>query len=233
MPSPFTQAATGRWHQILVDLAGLSAAVLDGRHQPCPSCGGTDRFRFDDKDGSGSWFCSHCGGRDQTGGGGLGIDLLMRIKGWTFKEAAQQVEAYLGIDATRQPARRSAPAPSRSTWTGRFHPLPPGPPEIAALADGPLTLTSPYRYSDTQRTVRVDLGNGKKRFDVMHRDPERNAWVPGAGPDPWPIYNEPEILTAAPGAWPVEIEGEKCAGIGLAAAAAFYTHPGHAHIYNY
>ena len=30
-------------------------------------CGGKDRYRFDDQDGTGSWFCNRCGGKQQTG----------------------------------------------------------------------------------------------------------------------------------------------------------------------
>ncbi|NYY79755.1 hypothetical protein DMH17_06695 [Raoultella planticola] len=27
-------------------------------------CGGADRFRFDDKEGRGTWFCNQCGAGD-------------------------------------------------------------------------------------------------------------------------------------------------------------------------
>ena len=50
-------AAQGRWNEILAVLAALSAEQLSNRHQPCPLCGGRDRYRFDDRQGSGSWFC--------------------------------------------------------------------------------------------------------------------------------------------------------------------------------
>ena len=81
MASDAITAARGRWPEILAALAGLSGEQLSNRHQPCPLCGGTDRYRFDDKDGSGSWFCNQCGGKDQRGGAGSGIDLLMRRQG--------------------------------------------------------------------------------------------------------------------------------------------------------
>ena len=70
----------GRWPDLLQQLGGLSADQLTDTHQPCPLCGGTDRYRFDDKDGSGSWYCNQCGGKRQSGGGGSGMDLLMRVK---------------------------------------------------------------------------------------------------------------------------------------------------------
>ena len=52
-------AARGRWPEILAALAGLSGEQLSNRHQPCPLCGGTDRYRFDDKDGSGGSLPFH------------------------------------------------------------------------------------------------------------------------------------------------------------------------------
>ena len=90
-------AATGRWAEILGRLAGLQPEQLSNRHQPCPLCGGRDRYRFDDKDGSGSWFCNQCGGKHHLGGGGTGLDLLMRLRRWSFRQACEEVERYLGL----------------------------------------------------------------------------------------------------------------------------------------
>jgi putative DNA primase/helicase len=87
----------GRWPDLLAGLAGLTPEQLTDKHQPCPCCGGADRYRFDDKDGSGSWFCNQCGGRDGAGGGGTGIDLLMRVTGWQYAEACRHIEQRLGV----------------------------------------------------------------------------------------------------------------------------------------
>lgn len=109
-----TDHAQGRWPEILGALAGLSSDQLTDRHQPCPLCGGTDRYRFDDRDGSGSWFCNRCGGPTQSGGGGNGMELLMRRTGWSFAEAARQVEQHLGVT---RPARREPPTKgAESVW---------------------------------------------------------------------------------------------------------------------
>ena len=96
-----TELANGHWPSILGALAGLSSDQLTDKHQPCPLCGGKDRYRFDDQDGSGSWFCNQCGGPSQSGGAGSGMELLMRRTGWEFKEAAQRVEQHLGITPKR------------------------------------------------------------------------------------------------------------------------------------
>jgi putative DNA primase/helicase len=87
--------ARGRWRDILPAL-GISAAALTGKHGPCPICGGKDRFRFDDKLGNGTWFCSHCRAGD-------GVQLVMKIHGWSFAQAAKEIETMLG---TVQPEPR-------------------------------------------------------------------------------------------------------------------------------
>lgn len=96
-----TDLANGQWPSILGALAGLSAEQLTDKHQPCPMCGGSDRYRFDDKDGSGSWFCNQCGGPSQSGGAGNGMDLLIRRTGWDFRTAAQRIEQHLGVAPQR------------------------------------------------------------------------------------------------------------------------------------
>lgn len=86
-----------RWESILISL-GVASEFLSKKHGPCPMCKGTDRYRFDNKDGRGSWFCSKCGAGD-------GFSLLRKLNGWSFAEAAREVERVLGIskqDAPRQ-----------------------------------------------------------------------------------------------------------------------------------
>jgi putative DNA primase/helicase len=90
------ELATGRWAGILVAL-GVDAAHLTGKHVACPACGGRDRFRFDDKDGRGTFFCSHCGAGD-------GFTLLQNLRGWDFKTAAREVEQVSGIAPAVSPA---------------------------------------------------------------------------------------------------------------------------------
>jgi putative DNA primase/helicase len=87
----------GRWPDLLAQLGGLTAEQLTDTHQPCPCCGGTDRYRFDDKDGTGSWYCNQCGGKDGAGGGGTGMDLLMRVTNWSYAEACRRIEQHLAV----------------------------------------------------------------------------------------------------------------------------------------
>ena len=65
--------AHGRWPDILSAL-GVDSAHLRDRHGPCPGCEGTDRFRFDDQEGRGTWICSQGGGGEIAGDG---FDLLV------------------------------------------------------------------------------------------------------------------------------------------------------------
>lgn len=80
--------AAGRWRDILLSL-GVDERTLNGKHCPCPMCGGKDRFRFDDKEGRGTYFCSGCGAGD-------GVQLAMGITGLPFKEAAREIERLAG-----------------------------------------------------------------------------------------------------------------------------------------
>jgi len=82
------ERATGRWPGILQSL-GIDPAFLAKKHGPCPICAGKDRYRFDDKEGRGTWYCSRCGSGD-------GFRLLQGVLGWTFREAAQQVDRIVG-----------------------------------------------------------------------------------------------------------------------------------------
>ncbi|MDX8407281.1 MAG: primase-helicase zinc-binding domain-containing protein, partial [Mariprofundaceae bacterium] len=77
--------------------------MLDGKHRPCPACGGKDRFRFDDKEGRGSHICSQCGAGD-------GFELVRKMFDYSgFKDAAHAVEGVLGIDC-EPPTRESQEA---------------------------------------------------------------------------------------------------------------------------
>jgi putative DNA primase/helicase len=91
-----------------MDLGGLSPDQLTNTHQPCPNCGGEDRYRWDQDDGPGGWYCNGCGGKDHMGGGGNGIGLLMRVTGWDYREAARKVEAHLGITSRPDPPTAGA-----------------------------------------------------------------------------------------------------------------------------
>lgn len=86
---PLSVRAQGRWAGILPEF-GIDRRFLTGKHGPCPiCCDGKDRFRFDNKEGRGTFFCSVCGAGD-------GVDLVLKVTGGTFKEIAPKIEAAMG-----------------------------------------------------------------------------------------------------------------------------------------
>lgn len=88
--------ANGQWQGIL---SAVGADVPVNHHTACPACGGKDRFRFDDKDGNGTFICNQCGAGD-------GLDLVQRVLGVGVTEAAKEVAGIIGIDtrSDHQPA---------------------------------------------------------------------------------------------------------------------------------
>ena len=80
--------AHGRWSEILGTL-GVDSKILNKRNQPCPMCGGTDRFQYTDKFGEGNYHCRGCG----PGGG---LKLLQGVLGWEFGIVLKRVEECVG-----------------------------------------------------------------------------------------------------------------------------------------
>lgn len=95
------QVAAGRWLDILVDVGNIPREVLDGRHHPCPRCGGRDRFRLIDAD-VGAVLCNQC--FDANNGDGFSV--LQWSLGINFQESLRRVADHLGV----QPADGASPA---------------------------------------------------------------------------------------------------------------------------
>jgi len=90
---------TGRWKSILPAL-GIHPSFLTGKNGPCPICGGRDRWRFIDHDGSGDWWCNTCDPQH-----GSGTQLVMAFLKIDFKRAAEAVEAVLGETRYKPPEK--------------------------------------------------------------------------------------------------------------------------------
>jgi putative DNA primase/helicase len=93
------ERAVGRWRSMLLAL-GMPETALTGKHGPCPFCGGKDRWRWDDKEGRGTYICSQC---PQTSGDGFHI--VMHWLGVDFTKAKEWVEEQL-------PNARALPPPA-------------------------------------------------------------------------------------------------------------------------
>lgn len=88
--SDVAAAAIGHWPDL------LAAVGIDtprrGKHGPCPTCGGKDRFRLDDKGGRGTWICNQCGAGD-------GLMLVGLVTSKPIKEAAELIAPLVGLSA--------------------------------------------------------------------------------------------------------------------------------------
>ncbi|MFM5370630.1 primase-helicase zinc-binding domain-containing protein [Aeromonas veronii] len=84
-----TAAAQGQWRDVLT-ANGIN--LPSGRHHSaCPICmAGKDRFRFDDKEGRGTFICNQCGAGD-------GLDLYKRATGQSMSQALHSLASYLGL----------------------------------------------------------------------------------------------------------------------------------------
>ena len=91
-------AARGQWFSILTT-AGLPEYCLSGKNQPCPKCGGTDRFAaFKDVAETGGVNCRKCH-QKQNGDG------IATVQWWcncTLPEAVQIVADHLGLNQETQ-----------------------------------------------------------------------------------------------------------------------------------
>lgn len=97
-----TRTATqGKWRDILTQV-GVDDAYLKNLHGPCPICrDGKDRFRWDDDEGHGSYYCNQCGS-------GSGIHLVQRFLNISCVEACKKVRALSGEIQVRQVAVKKA-----------------------------------------------------------------------------------------------------------------------------
>jgi putative DNA primase/helicase len=101
---PTVERARGRWGEIL-PMLGVAPAFLRNRHGPCPICGGKDRFRYDDKNGDGTYYCNQCGA-------GTGIIMLRKLHGWDYATACKAVDEIIGKEY--QPNEPPASAGART-----------------------------------------------------------------------------------------------------------------------
>jgi putative DNA primase/helicase len=142
--SELAERARGRWAGILPQL-GIGPAYLTGKHGPCPMCGGKDRWRFDNKDGRGTWICSSCGAGD-------GFRLVMLANGIEFKDAARRVEEFVGSAPRSDPSRGRGDEERRESLNRMWRsssPVQPGDPVSLWLANrigSAVTVPACLRY---------------------------------------------------------------------------------------
>lgn len=104
------------WDQVLPRL-GVDAKYLTKIQGPCPMCGGNTRFRFDDKEGHGTWYCNKCGP-------GNGVTLVAKVNGWSNGEAFKAIldqstvvplRPYV-VSSRREPTRDDLRSKLQRVW---------------------------------------------------------------------------------------------------------------------
>lgn len=83
----------GLWQDAMLSMTDIDKKCFNGKHQACPSCGGDDRYRFDNdrhERGDGGAICSQCGS-------GNGIHWLSKLTGWTFSECVNALGDFLNL----------------------------------------------------------------------------------------------------------------------------------------
>lgn len=163
--TPLRERARGRWQGILPAL-GIDAKYLTGKHTGCPVCRqGKDRFRFDDRDGAGTWICAQCGAGD-------GVSLVMQALGIEFKEAAMRIEEHIGAAPVRAVSKNEMSDDERRARNNKLwqesRPIVAADPAARHLMNRGLTLASYpacLRYNPSVRYQDVVAGVfGPKSF---------------------------------------------------------------------
>ncbi len=195
------EQARGRWLFILQyhDIT----VPMNKRQGPCPvpMCGGTDRFRFDDLDGRGTWFCRQC-----IPNAGDGFALLMKVKGWSFPQAMEAVAAVRRISQSTPPPE---PRPTLATVKNT-------PPNGTVGVD-----LFVYQDAAAQPVIfvkRTDRSEGGKSFCQSGQTLDHTGWQRNLqhAPKPRPLYHLPAII-ASTDADIVFHEGEKATDAAIAA----------------
>ncbi len=174
----------GRWRSILSTL-GVNETYLQNKHGPCPMCDGKDRWRWDDKDGKGTYFCTKCGAGD-------GFTLLQKFKGWDFKTAAKHVEGIIGTTTYDAPRQAISDEKRRDMLRGLYR-------QSQAIAQGdPVDRYLEARgiamedYPETLRTVPEAKTSCGKTFSMMLAQVDspdgpvslHRTWIEGAAKAP-------------------------------------------------
>lgn len=85
-------AAQGNWKDLIFPAFAITVPAKKNQHGPCPICGGTDRFRCDDKQGKGTWICSQCNAGD-------GFELIVKARGIDRADVLKEIGAVLGLSS--------------------------------------------------------------------------------------------------------------------------------------
>jgi hypothetical protein len=164
--------AAGQWPQILADVGGIPAELLDGRHHSCPWCPdhGQDRFRLIDAQ-AGAVYCNQCFADNN----GDGFAAIQKATGCDFFTALRMVADFLGNHHTNGPSNGYKSNGKAKVSDKGLVPIPesdwPAMLETYAKAKPPITAAGVRRCGGElvtwhdQRCIRLD---GREPIDVNH-----------------------------------------------------------------
>lgn len=199
---------------------------------PCLICGRDDRDGDCRLNGDGIGVICHYG---QTFGPPQGLkpgDVIERGgKRWAFTGATKDGRgAHFTLDKPREAGPRRVQAPGPSPLSVELARLP----EAGKLPPDHWDNGKKLVYSWTaerkpaQWVEVVIPPGGKKQHKPRHLN-DKGMVERCAGPDPWPLWLEPDALQHGPGKWITEAEGEKCAAWLAAGGLVAVSQPGHSH----
>ena len=172
------QAARGRELDIYENVCGLSTDILDGKHHPCPNCGGADRFRVMVEKEDRPLFCNQeCFGKKTVDV----IGAVEQFRGVSFDEACSLIGEYLGLTE-----RGTLPAKRKQTQI----------PETKRGAKP----SAVYDYTDRDgnpayRVERYELTkDGKKVKEFRQKTLLNGEWKPGIFDTPGAIIGTPKRI---------------------------------------
>ncbi len=173
----------GKWPSILQSCFGFNYKETKNSHGRCPMCKGNNKYRFDDKEGRGTWICSTCGAGD-------GFALVMRTKGISFRMVAQEIEGFTGTfrrtRATEEPklSDRARKIMLREVYS-RSKPIAKGCPGYKYLVNRSSQEIIQSEYSDLRYGDNIPLqwnlntggakDNGSPALIAIVRDPNGKA----------------------------------------------------------
>lgn len=204
------ESARGRWPQVLASL-GIDVPDNPKKHGPCPTCGGKDRFRFDDEEGRGTWFCNQCDPK-----AGDGFDLVQKVHCCDFKAAAELVHDALGGPslALHQPHTNGS-----KTMNGTLE----KPVTIRTTPPDGLMGKTLFPYTDELGqpcfyVQRIERPDGSKSFPQWGPSADGDGWQANMRhvQEPRPLYRLPDLL-ADPEGVIIFHEGEKAVEAHIAA----------------
>jgi len=136
----------GTWPAVLAQLGIGEEFLRLKKAGPCPKCGGTDRYTFDNRRDHGDYICRMCGAGD-------GFGLLQLVYGWKFAEALQRVCEAAGLAS--EPWRQDRSWNGCSTAVAHSEPARAGPTrrvrEILRNTCAPADLADAREYLASRR----------------------------------------------------------------------------------